>query len=426
MKIGTYTKDTVMILGTCKFYLLHPDTKKLREVTFFVAKKDGSVLLSCKTTLVLGLIQPRIRLDYLPPRASLITSTVDHPQKTRCQVPVHSSTTDSAVPLQKKIIPKREVPKLITSKEQIVKYYPDVFEWIGEFPGPPYDIQLDPGVPAKQTSCCQIPVHLKEAFQQEVNKMLHARVLKPVQEATPWINSFVLVEDKDKSGNVKLRICLDPRNLNKAIVREPYHFTTPENIAHLITDVCTMTVCDCKKGYLHQQLDEASSYLTTFNTELGRFRYTVMPFDATVAGDVFQCKLDQCLGQIQNVIVIADDILIVGKKANHSDHDKALTTLLDTSGKDNICLNYDRLQYKMHEVDFFGEIYTINGHKPAQTKVSAITEMPPPTCKKQVQKFIGMINYLSKFSARLSELGEPTREEKYPLPGDQSIKMPSQ
>ena len=70
------------------------------------------------------------------------------------------------------------------------------------------------------------------------------------------------------------------------------------------------------------------------------------------------------------------------------------------------------------EVEFFGETYTIDGHKPGQSKVSAIAEMPAPTCKKQVQSFIGMINYLSKFSVRLSELAEPIRElvkEKVPF-----------
>ena len=117
--------------------------------------------------------------------------------------------------------------------------------------------------------------------------MLQASVLKPVNEATPWFNSFVLVESKDKAGNHKLRICLDPTNLNKAIIREPYHFKTPEDIAHLIARACTLTVLHCQKGYWHQQLDEQSSYMTTFNTEFGRYRYTVMPFGATVAGDVF-------------------------------------------------------------------------------------------------------------------------------------------
>ena len=144
--------------------------------------------------------------------------------------------------------------------------------------------------------------------------------------------------------------------------------------------------------------------------EFGRYRYTVMPFGATIAGDVFQGKLDQCFGHLQNVIVIADDIMIVGKQPKHKDHDLALTTLLNTARKCNVCLNYEKLQYKQKEVEFFGETYTLDGHKPVQSKIKAIQEMPAAQCKKQVQSFIGMVNYLSKFSARLSELAEPIRD----------------
>ena len=96
------------------------------------------------------------------------------------------------------------------------------------------------------------------------------------------------VTDRDNQGQVKLRICLDQTNLNKAVTREPYHFCTPEDISHMLADACILTVCDCKKGYWHQMLDEASSYLTTFNTEIGRYRFAVMPFGITVAGDMFQ------------------------------------------------------------------------------------------------------------------------------------------
>ena len=184
----------------------------------------------------------------------------------------------------------------------------------------------------------------------------------------------------------------------------------PEDIAHLLADACIMTVCNCKKGYWHQKLTEASSFLTTFNTEIGRFRYIVMPFGTIVAGYVFQCKLDQYFGIIKQVIVIVDDIIVVGKQQNHSDYDVALTTLLETARKCNVKLNFDKLQYKKTEVDFFGETYTTHGCKPAQNKVSAITAMLAPTCKKQIQSFIGMVNYLSKFSVRLSELVESIRE----------------
>ena len=105
MEIGTYTTDTVKIVCSCKFYFIHSDTKKLHEMTFFVARNDGLVVLSCTTTLALGPIQPRTRLDYLPPTASLITSSVDHPKKTRCQVAVHISTADSTVPPWKIVVP---------------------------------------------------------------------------------------------------------------------------------------------------------------------------------------------------------------------------------------------------------------------------------------------------------------------------------
>ena len=118
-----------------------------------------------------------------------------------------------------------------------------------------------------------------------------------------------------------------------------------------------------------------------------------MPFGITIAGEVFQQKLDQCFSHLKNVIIIADDIMVVGK--NQKEHDLALTTLLDTARECSVRLNYDKWQYKKTEVDFFGETYMTNGCNPVQTKVSTINTMPEPSSKKEVQSFIGMINYLS-------------------------------
>ena len=236
MQIGTYTSDTVKIVGSCTFNVVHPDSKKLLPVTFYVATNNGSILPSCKITLALHLIQPRSRLDYLPPWASLITSTMDHPKKIRqASLKVNSSKQEVSTQTQEvqgeatmlvstNTVQKPGMNMLVTSKEQILSSYPDVFEGISRFPGPPYHIQVNPNVTLKQTPCRLVPVHLKEAFKKEVDKMLKAGIIKPVQEVTPWINSFMLVEGKDKLGNLKLCICLDPTNLNKAIVREPHHF----------------------------------------------------------------------------------------------------------------------------------------------------------------------------------------------------------
>ena len=354
MEIETYTNDVVKIIGTCQFYLVHPESKQLIKAIFFVTKENWSVLLSCRTTMELGLIKPHAQLDYLPPRVSLLTTTCDRPSKTKTQKPniqcmiekptmvtIPENAHARALQLQNAVTPKDN--RLITRKEQIMARFPDVFEGIGKFQGKPYKIQLDPNVPPKQTPCRPVPIHLKEAFKTEIDKMLKAEILKPVQEASPWMNSFVLIEGTNKQGKPKLRICLDPTNLNKAIIREPYHFKTPEDISHLLADSRVMTVLDCKKGYWHQELDKASSYLTTFNTEFGRYQYTVMLFGTTIASGVFQKKLDQCFGHLQNVIVIADDIMVVGKQPNHKDHDLALTILLNTTRKCNIWLNYEKL-----------------------------------------------------------------------------------
>ena len=127
--------------------------------------------------------------------------------------------------------------------------YPDVFEGIGKFPGLPYHIHIDSSVTPKQTPCRPVPIHLIDAFQKEISKMLQARIIVPVMEAMLWINSFVLVENKDNQGELKLRICLDPSNLNKAVTRDLYHFCTLEDISHMLADACMLTVCNCKKGY---------------------------------------------------------------------------------------------------------------------------------------------------------------------------------
>ena len=76
------------------------------------------------------------------------------------------------------------------------------------------------------------------------------------------------------------------------------------------------------------------------------------------------------------MIVIADDILVLGKQHNHRDHDQALTNLFATATKCNVKLNYEKLQYKQEET------YTTNRHKPVQSKAKAIHKMPAPNLQK--------------------------------------------
>ena len=104
---------------------------------------------------------------------------------------------------------------------------------------------------------------------------------------------------------------------------------------------------------------------------------------------------------------MADDIMVIGYQEDEQDHDIAFTKLLETTKKNNIKLNFNKIQYKQKEMEFFGKIITTQGCKPSDTKVRAITEMPKPTCLKDLQTFLGMVQYLSKFSPRIVEIAEP-------------------
>ena len=68
--------------------------------------------------------------------------------------------------------------------------------------------------------------------------------------------------------------------------------------------------------------------------------------------------------------------------------------------------DFDKIQYKKTEISFYGDTYTVNGHKPADEKKRAITEMPKPTNVKELQSFLGVCHFLSKYSPRSAELSD--------------------
>jgi hypothetical protein len=79
----------------------------------------------------------------------------------------------------------------------------------------------------------------------------------------------VLSETTNSEGEiVKVRLCLDPRDLNKWVKREHYRTRTIDEVVTELKDAKFFTVVDARKGYWHVPLDEESSYLTTFSTPL--------------------------------------------------------------------------------------------------------------------------------------------------------------
>ena len=120
----------------------------------------------------------------------------------------------------------------------------------------------------------------------------------------------------------KLRICIDPRDLNEAIRREHLPVTNIEEVVADMPKAKVFSVRDATLGYWQVKLDEASSKLCTFNTPFGRYRFTRLPFGIKSAPDVFQNHMSALFADMEGVNVIVDDLLIWGK--DDEEHDARL------------------------------------------------------------------------------------------------------
>ena len=170
--------------------------------------------------------------QVLKPRDSLALRKVQHP---------HNSRTS--------------VNRLPLTKQEILSHYSSCFKGIGKFPGEPYKFHLKPEHKSARPAPRKVPIHLEDAFKEEIKSLVELGILEEVSEHTDWVNSYVIVE-KD-SGNHhapnhtikrKLRIYLDPRDLMKHWRESP--------ITHAVDEITTkpkgmtvFTIVDFKKGY---------------------------------------------------------------------------------------------------------------------------------------------------------------------------------
>ena len=134
--LTVYTSHSVNLIGKCTFYMLRKGMKQPVKVDFYIAKGEGSVLLSCETVFHLQLLDVKLRLEYLTPRATLMSSAVDYPKReihAQCMSPQQPNSA-SILPTSKSKLPQEDTPKkirIVKTKEQIQEQYPELFEGIG-------------------------------------------------------------------------------------------------------------------------------------------------------------------------------------------------------------------------------------------------------------------------------------------------------
>ena len=136
---------------------------------------------------------------------------------------------------------------------------------------------------------------------------------------------------------------------------------------------------DAKDGFWINHMDTPSSYLITFNTHKGRYRFLRMPFGLKMCQDIFQMRMDNITVRLPGIISIYDDICIFGK--TQQEHKENLLQLMKTAAKHSLVFNSSKCHISHPHISFYGAIFSAHGMKPYSNKVQAF-----PTPQNQKQK----------------------------------------
>lgn len=351
--LKSFTNNVVPVIGKCVINCMY--NNNCFKITFLVVKGDCCNILGLKTSEQLNLIK----------RVNSLTSE-----------------------------PLNRIPNKFHS----------LFN--GEVGCMPFKVKIDVDPNVKPVICPlrRIPYSIIENVKNELQKMVKTSIIKKIDEPTEWVNQMVIVVKKDKS----LRICLDPRNLNKAIKRTHYPFPTFEEIAAKIGNAKYFCKLDCQAGFWMLPLDNNSTRLCTFQTPWGRYAFLRLPFGLNCAPELFHSIISEIFNKINKVVSFQDDILMWADSINELD--VIFNKVLLCAAENGIKFNLKKCVFLVDRVEFLGHVFGSGGVSVSPDKTKTILELKTPGDKKTLQRALGMFNYLSKFIPNFADLTSPLRE----------------
>ena len=265
IRMENYGNSTVKVLGMFHAFLRWKD--RVYKQLFYMTDCDRSPnLLSRDACYTLGVLKP----CYIVERTMSAQRHMVPNLPTLSNVPKpspHQKMKESGGKLsddsRKQSISQSQLKDCPLMKQDILHVYSDVFTGIGKFPGMPYKFQLKENVKPARHAPRKVPIHLQDAFHSEIHNLEKLGILEETKDVTEWVNSFVIMEKKtpdvsNSQSDRKLQICLDPRDLNETLEREPYYTRSIEEIMARFHGMTRFTIVDFNKGYWMVELDPES------------------------------------------------------------------------------------------------------------------------------------------------------------------------
>ena len=167
-----------------------------------------------------------------------------------------------------------------------------------------------------------------------------------------------------------------------------------------------VTTIDLNMGYHNILLDSASSKLCTIVLPWSKYEYLRLPMGLCTAPDIFHERMAELMQDFEFVRTYLDDILILSN-GSYEDHLEQVEQVLARLQEAGLKINITKSAFCRQECQYLGYWITRNGIKPVQKKVQAILNIAPPTTKKQLRSFIGMVNYYRDMWKGRSDLLAP-------------------
>ena len=258
-----------------------------------------------------------------------------------------------------------------------------------------------PAVHTRHTSTRGYPASQARPAGTRMEKM---KVITRVNQPTDWCAGMVVVP----KTNGRVRICIDLTRLNESVKRERHPLPAVDQTLAQLAGAKLFSKLDANSGFWQIQLAPSSSLLTTFITPFGRFCFRRLPFGISSAPEHFQRRMSEALSGLAGTVCMMDDVLVYGE--NREEHDERLTGVLQRLSDLGMTLNADKCVFAQTSVKFLRHVVDSQGIRLDPDKIEAISEFATRTCVRDIRRFLGMVNQLSKFSPNLSDMTQPLRE----------------
>ena len=293
---------------------------------------------------------------------------------------------------------------VVTTKAvKLKQQHPDVFEGVGKLKNKQISLDIDPTVKPVAQPYRRIPFNLREKIQDKTTELLDLGIIEPVEGPAPWINPFVIIP----KNNGEIRLCIDMRQANQAIMRRRYPIPTVDEVLHTMTGSKIFSKLDLKRGYSQLELSPKSREITTFATPDGLFRYKSLLCGVCSASEQYQHKIASVLAGIKGAENISNDIVVHGPDTET--HDKRLCQTIERLQECGRTLNAEKCLFNMDKLVLMDMLLSEKGIGPTEDRVKAMLEAEEPKNATDVRSFLGLAKYSSRFKPHFATLSEPLR-----------------